>query len=128
MTLNELILDVSLVGDCGSFENIKTNGWINEEQLLEHISKFEEKDWTKYPDGRSVMIVDNPGETGGWSCKFVVLDGWVATYNYAKMEHKMKERMLKEAKSNGDHHDDDDWDDDDNEVNEDCRGRDENQD
>ena len=111
MTLKELIFDVSLVGDCGTFEKIKDNGWDTEEQFLKSYSEHQEADWESHEDGRKVMLVKNPSKTGGWACKIVVLNGWVATYNYAMMEQKMNKRKIKEIHNNTDHGDDD-WDDD----------------
>ena len=73
--------------------------------------------WSYYDDGRKVMIIDNPN--GGWICKFVVKDGWLATYDYASLERRMRERRGKKVKSidnDYDHYDDDDilyYDDDD---------------
>ena len=112
MILNELMLDVALVGDCGTFEKIKDNGWETEEQFLKSYSELQETDWESHEDGRKVMLIKNSPEIGGWSCKIVVLDGWVATYNYTMMEQKMHKRKIKEIHNNSDHGDDD-WDDDD---------------
>lgn len=108
MTLNELIMDVATFGDCGSFKKIKEDGWDNEEQFLEETEKSKGFKWSYYDDGRKVMHIDNP--TGGWICKFVVKDGWLATYDYLSLELRMKERRSRKLKSvdnDYDHYDDD---------------------
>lgn len=111
MTLKELMFDVALVGDCGTFEKIKDNGWESEEDFLKRYSDFQDAEWKTHDDGRKSMLVKNPTKIGGWACKIVVLDGWVATYNYTMMEQKMHKRKIKEIHSNSDHGDDN-WDDD----------------
>jgi len=109
MTLNDLIMDVATFGDCGSFKKIKEEGYVNEEQFLEETEKSKGFKWSYYDDGRKVMIVDNPN--GGWICKFVVMDGWLATYDYFSLGLRMEERKNKKEIAIDDyydHYDDDD--------------------
>ena len=119
MTLNELMIDVALFGECGDVKKIKEEGWDSEEQFLDEFQKLKGIEWSYYKDGRKVMILDKANGEGGWDCKFVVKDGWVATFNYALLEIQMEERKNKKEKSRRDdyeHYDDDDlyyYDDDD---------------
>ena len=109
MTLNDLIMDVATFGDCGSLKKITELDYDNEEQFLEETEKSKGFKWSYYDDGRKVMHIDNPN--GGWICKFVVKDGWLATYDYASLERRMEERKSMRTKRTDDdyeHYDDDD--------------------
>ena len=118
MTLNDLIVDIALVGDCGSFRKITDLGYDSEEQFLEETEKSKGLKWSRYDDGRKVMTIDDPN--GGWICKFVTMDGWLATYDYAEMARRCDEARNNKAKPTNsiydlyDHFDDDHlhWDDD----------------
>ncbi len=111
MTMNELIFDVAIFGSvgCGSFEKITELGYDNEEQFLKEISKSKGAEWSYYDDGRKVMTIPKIA-AAGWDSKFVVLNGHVATYNYAEAERLLIEgrKPKKQTPLYCDHYDDDD--------------------
>ena len=110
MRVKELAFHVATFQECGIFENIKENGWKNQQEFLQSLKERHKKEWCEMPDGRIVMNITKEDRLdSGLSVKYVVLDGWVATYNYEALERKYEARSQNSPSYSYFYDDDDDW-------------------
>ena len=110
MNINELAFDVALWGDFGEFNKIHDLGWSTKEEFLSGMEEMKGVKWIDMADGRKIMSVPHSFGEAGLDCRFIVVEDWVATYQFSLLEAET--RLSKTRKPNHQvtyDDEDDDW-------------------